>query len=140
LLLPELPVRRSSGRVRRSGPRPRPAMMVGAACVLLAAAAVIVAAVLRLPPASARPPALATARDATAEVEIEISSDPPGVEVQGTHGVLGRTPLRIRLPVAQEVEHLVFERPGYQPVVYDVRPRSAGAVFVELQPVRTAAR
>jgi serine/threonine protein kinase len=139
LLAPEPPrARPPFSRLRHRGPRP--AMLVGAACVLLAAAAVIVAAVGRLAPASVPLPALATARDATAEVAIDITSDPPGVDVQGTRGALGRTPLRIRLPIAQEVEHLVFERPGYQPQAYDVRPRSAGAVFVELQPIRTAAR
>jgi serine/threonine-protein kinase len=138
LLTPDRRVQRRSGQLRRRGPRP--ALMVGAACFLLAAAAVIAAAVGRLAPAAAHPPALASARDVTGEVELEINSDPPDVEVHGTRGALGRTPLRIRLPATQEVEHLVFERPGYQPLAYDVRPRGAGAVFVELQATRTAAR
>ena len=64
-------------------------------------------------------------------------SEPAGATVRGSRGMLGTTPFVVTLPASTEIEHLRFEKPGFEPQTYEVRPRSAGFVFVELQPAGT---
>jgi serine/threonine protein kinase len=72
--------------------------------------------------------------NAPAVVKIEVDSDPPGAQVSGSGGPLGTTPLTVSLPASIESEQLRFEKPGFSPILYEVRPKSAGIVFVELKP------
>jgi serine/threonine protein kinase len=100
----------------------------GASLVVLAVA--IGLWVVRAPEAGkVSPAAVATgARD----VRIEVSSEPLGATVTGSRGVLGTTPLVVTVPASAEIEPLRFEKPGWEPQVYELRPRSGGFVFVEL--------
>jgi serine/threonine-protein kinase len=66
-------------------------------------------------------------------VRIEVNSEPAGAAVSTSGGLLGTTPLTVSLPASTEVETLRFEKPGYAPATYEVRPQSAGVVFVELR-------
>jgi serine/threonine protein kinase len=71
-----------------------------------------------------------------AMVKIEVDSEPAGASVSGSQGSLGKTPLTVILPASTESEQLLFEKPGFVPTTYEVRPQSAGIVFVELKPAR----
>src|SRR5262249_54499085 len=93
----------------------------------------------RLPPPGggarerAPPPAPGAQAPASELVDTAVASEPRGAAVFGSQGRLGPTPLTARLPASTETERLRFEKPGYRTAFYEVRPRSAGAVFVELQ-------
>jgi hypothetical protein len=67
-------------------------------------------------------------------VRIEVESEPAGATVHDGTTVLGTTPLAVTLPSSAEFRKLRFEKPGYAPVFYDVRPQTSGLVFVQLQP------
>jgi PEGA domain len=82
-------------------------------------------------PASAPPGASVSAAKA---VKIDVDSEPQGAVVTGSDGLLGKTPLTVTLPASRELELLRFEKPGYHPLTYEVRPESAGVVFVQLRP------
>lgn len=79
----------------------------------------------------ARAPAIVEIGKGT--VRIEIQSEPFGASVEGTKGKLGLTPVTVTLPRSARLERLRFEKPGYLPTSYDVRPESDGFVYVELQ-------
>jgi serine/threonine-protein kinase len=73
----------------------------------------------------------APASDETARIEID--SEPPGAQVFAARGLLGQTPLVATLPRSDETETLRFEKPGFAPATYELRPRGPGMVFVELK-------
>jgi serine/threonine-protein kinase len=115
------------------------AWAVAAALVVAAGAAVAWALHVREAPALTAAAAAATpAAAAAGVVRIDVDSDPAGARVTGSQGTLGSTPLTITLPASTESEHLRFEKAGFLPATYDVRPKSAGIVFVELKPAPPA--
>jgi len=84
-------------------------------------------------PSLAAPSPAGPAPGEAALVAIDVDSEPAGAAVSDRNGLLGTTPLTLRLPSSLESAELRFEKPGYEPATYEVRPRSAGAVFVELR-------
>jgi hypothetical protein len=121
-------------------PARRASVVWAAAAALAVAALAAVLWSLRASPVAPRavpvptlaPPPAAARSGGT--VAIEVDSEPSGATVFGSAGRLGTTPFTLRLSGAIENERLRFEKPGYEPASYDLRPRSAGVVFVELRP------
>ncbi len=63
---------------------------------------------------------------------LEILSRPPGVKVSTRTGlVLGETPLRHRVKPGEAVR-LIFDRPGYASVHFDVKDKTLGRLSVDL--------
>jgi tRNA A-37 threonylcarbamoyl transferase component Bud32 len=113
----------------------RPALLWGIGACLLVAAAAVALSVVRATPATQASVATNAGAGATEghAVRIEVGSDPSGATVTGSHGHLGVTPLVMTVPASSEVEELRFEKPGFAPELYQLRPKSGGIVFVELR-------
>jgi eukaryotic-like serine/threonine-protein kinase len=130
------PTRTSVSKTVR--PRRRHALAWSGGASLLVAAAAIGLSSFRAAPGTGQAGATVTGYGAAArEVRIEVSSEPAGATVSGSRGPLGITPFTVTLSTSVEAERLRFEKPGFEPQLYEVHPRSGGFVFVELQPVTT---
>jgi serine/threonine-protein kinase len=139
----------STAEIAGESPARSGALLWAGAGVLLVLAVAVVSWALRAPPGASaaltvptvtsltdpvpRRAAPAGAPAAAGLVRIEVNSEPAGAVVSGAGGLLGTTPLTVSLPASTEVETLRFEKPGYAPATYEVRPQSAGVVFVELR-------
>jgi eukaryotic-like serine/threonine-protein kinase len=133
------PLPRTGTTTRALPPQRRSALAwTGGASLLIAAAVITMSAVRSGPGAHVTGLGTSSASGSvaagSADVRIEVNSEPAGATVRSSRGMLGTTPFVVTLPASSEVEHLRFEKPGFEPQIYEVRPRSAAFVFVELQP------